>query len=60
MINAENAGHRCDKFMQMTIRTRQAYLQELATQCVTQQTVDTSSSSGFGKRMCMMVTMDGG
>jgi hypothetical protein len=48
LINAENAGHRCDKFMQMTIRTRQAYLQELATQCVTQQTVDTSSSSGFG------------
>ena len=48
-MNAENAGHRCEKFMQMAIRTRSAYLQELATQHITQQTVDAGSGSGLGE-----------
>lgn len=33
----------------MAIRTRSAYLQELATQQITQQTVDTGSGSGLGE-----------
>lgn len=49
VVNAENAGHRCEKFMLMAIRTRSAYLQELATQHITPQTVDTGSGSGLGE-----------
>ena len=35
--------------MLMAIRTRSAYLQELATQHITPQTVDTGSGSGLGE-----------
>ena len=35
--------------MLMAVRTRSAYLQELATQHITQQTVDTGSGSGLGE-----------
>ena len=57
VVNAENAGHRCEKFMQMAIRTRSAYLQELATQHITQQAVDTGSGSGLGEETLLLVRL---
>jgi hypothetical protein len=47
IINAENAAHRSDKFVSMALRTRQELLKDLATNFVTQTTLD--SGSKFSK-----------
>jgi len=43
IINAENAAHRSDKFVSMALRTRQELLKDLATNYVTQTTLDSGS-----------------
>ena len=48
VINAENAAHRSDKFVSMATRTRQEYLKDLATNYISQTTLD--SGSKFGKK----------
>ena len=51
IINAENAAHRSDKFVSMAVRTRQELLKDLATNFVTQTTLDSGSKfSLFGKK----------
>ena len=41
MINAENAAYHSDKFMTMAKRTRHEYLKDLATNYLTETTLDT-------------------
>ena len=43
IINAENAAHRSDKFVSMALRTRQELLKDLATNYVTQTTIESGS-----------------
>ena len=43
IINAENAAHRSDKFVSMALRTRQELLKDLATNFITQTTLDSGS-----------------
>lgn len=43
IINAENAAHGSDKFVSMAVRTRQELLKDLATNYVTQTTLDSGS-----------------
>ena len=43
VINAENAGHKCEKFRTMAQRTRQEYLKDLATNFSTTNTLDSGS-----------------
>ena len=49
VINAENAAHRCEKFIAMATRTRTEYLKDLAQNHVTTTTLDSGSklSKGF-------------
>ncbi|XP_053123932.1 signal-induced proliferation-associated 1-like protein 3 isoform X2 [Hemicordylus capensis] len=42
VINAENAAHKSDKFHTMATRTRQEYLKDLAENCVTSTTIDST------------------
>ncbi|XP_043916432.1 signal-induced proliferation-associated 1-like protein 2 isoform X2 [Protopterus annectens] len=42
-INAENAAEKSEKFYTMATRTRQEYLKDLATNCVTTTTIDSST-----------------
>jgi signal-induced proliferation-associated 1 like protein 1 len=43
IVNAENAAHKSDKFVTMAVRTRQELLKDLATNYVTQTTLDSGS-----------------
>ena len=47
IINAENAAHLSDKFVGMAIRTRKELLKDLATNYVTQTTLDSGSRFGL-------------
>ena len=50
VINAENAAHKSEKFSTMATRTRHEYLKDLATNYITNITLDAGSSkSSFGK-----------
>ncbi|XP_056023182.1 signal-induced proliferation-associated 1-like protein 2 isoform X4 [Ostrea edulis] len=55
VINAENAAHRCEKFIAMATRTRTEYLKDLAQNHVTTTTLDSGSklskfSLGSGRK----------
>ncbi|XP_011457065.3 signal-induced proliferation-associated 1-like protein 2 isoform X3 [Magallana gigas] len=55
IINAENAAHRCEKFIAMATRTRTEYLKDLAQNHVTTTTLDSGSklskfSLGSGRK----------
>lgn len=54
LINAECASRDCVKFMNMCQRTRFEYLSDLAENYVTQQSVDSSDSSGFYGKLARM------
>ena len=43
VVNAENAAHRSEKFSAMAIRTRQEYLKDLATNYVTNNSLESAS-----------------
>lgn len=47
IINAETAAHKSDKFVSMAVRTRQELLKDLATNFVTQTTLE--SGNKFSK-----------
>ena len=52
VINAENAAHKSEKFSAMARRTRHEYLKDLATNYVTNTTLETGAK-GKGKYMCV-------
>lgn len=49
VINAENAAHKSEKFSAMATRTRHEYLKDLATNYVTNTTLETGAK-GKGKQ----------
>lgn len=54
VINAENAAHRCEKFIAMATRTRTEYLKDLAQNHVTTTTLDSGSKLSMLKKLCLM------
>lgn len=55
VINAENAAHRCEKFIAMATRTRTEYLKDLAQNHVTTTTLDSGSKLSMLKNLCLMI-----
>lgn len=53
VINAENAAHRCEKFIAMATRTRTEYLKDLAQNHVTTTTLDSGSKLSMLKKLCL-------
>ncbi|XP_065193042.1 signal-induced proliferation-associated 1-like protein 2 [Sycon ciliatum] len=54
LINSELAAHDCTKFLNMSQRTRFEYLNDLAENYVTPQTVDTGDSGGLYGKLARM------